>query len=234
MIKFIFRERLFSTAAAVALTGAFVSSALAHESRLANASTGKVQLSVGFHNEPAFFDGTTNGVDIYLYTYDQSCAAVGGSNPGDFVGAPIDVNGSNGDTVSLQTEVLILSKEKAYYPGQSGNPAILARQNISQVSPVQEELGTAGLYNSWFKPSTAAGGPASGNQPNGTNAGKAYGFHVFGKIHAGANSYQCAGTSSPLPIAARDATVDEYFVCGNGTRTPGDGSTCVEIPQVAP
>lgn len=228
-----FHEKTLSSAAAIGFMAALLSSAAAHETRLVNATTGKVQLSVGFHNEPAFFDGTTNGVDVFLYTYDEPCTAVGGSDPNDFVGAPIDIKGSNGDTVSLQAEVLLLSKEKPYYPGQSGNPTILTRTTITNISPLQEG-DTISLYDSWFKPSVAAGGPASGMLPDGTNAGKAYGFHIFGKVHAGANSYQCAGTSSPQPIAARNATIDEYFVCGNGTRTPGDGSTCVEIPQVAP
>ena len=227
------RRKMVALVGTMAMMGASLTSAVAHENRLVPASVNKVKMSVGFHFEPAFYDGTTNGVDVYLNTYDSSCTAVGGTDPTDFVGAAIDVNGPNGDTVSLQTEVLILSKEKPYYPGQSGNPSILERKTITNISPLQEVLSVS-FYNSWFRPSQAAGGPASGTLPDGTNAGKAYGFHIFGTVHAGVNSYQCAGTASPQPIAARDATIDEYFVCGNGTRTPGDGSTCVEIPQVAP
>ncbi|SFK58356.1 hypothetical protein SAMN05444581_11135 [Methylocapsa palsarum] len=216
-----------------ALTCSFLNPAMAHEDRLVPASVNKIQLSVGFHDEPAFF-GNTNGVDVYLYTYDKPCTDVGGSDPGDFVGAPVDVNGANGDAVDLKVDLLLLSKEKPYIPGQSGNPTILAQKTVTLVSPLEEDAFSIGLYNSWFKPSQAAGGSSSGGLPHGTNAGKAYGFHVYGAVHAGANTYQCQGTTAPLPIAARDATINQYFVCGNGTRTPGDGSTCVEIPQSAP
>jgi hypothetical protein len=227
------RGRILTFVGAAAMSGALLNPVHAHEDRLVAASTGKVQMSVGFHIEPALF-GTTNANDTFLFTYDKPCTDVGGTDPNDFVGAPIDVNGSNGDTVDLKVEVLILSKEKPYIPGQSGNPQILTSKKITDISPMQENSDTTGLYNSWFSPSQAAGGPASGLLPTGTNAGKAYGFHIYGTVHAGANSYQCAGTTSPLPIAARDATIDEYFVCGKGTRTPGDGHSCVEIPQKAP
>ncbi|WGJ15714.1 hypothetical protein QEV83_05490 [Methylocapsa sp. D3K7] len=227
------RCKILTFVGTFAMSWALQNPAHAHEDRLVTASTGKVQLSVGFHIEPALF-GTTNANDTFLYTYDKPCTDVGGTDPEDFVGAPIDVNGSNGDTVNLKVEVLILSKEKPYIPGHSGNPQILASKKITDISPLQENSDTTGLYNSWFVPSQPAGGPASGLLPSGTNAGNAYGFHIYGTVHAGANSYQCAGTASPLPIAARDATIDEYFVCGKGTRTPGDGHSCVEIPQKAP
>ena len=227
------RGKILTFVGTIAMTGALLNPALAHETRLVPASVGKVQMSVGFHIEPALL-GTTNANDTFLFTYDKPCTDVGGTDPNDFLGAPIDVNGTNGDTVALKVEVLILSKEKPYVPGHSGNPMILARKTITDISPMQENSDTVGLYNSWFSPSQAAGGPASGLLPTGINVGNAYGFHIYGTVHAGPNSYQCAGTPSPLPIAARDVTIDEFFVCGKGTRTPGDGHSCVEIPQQGP
>ena len=104
--------------------GALLNPALAHETRLVAASVGKVQMSVGFHIEPALL-GTTNANDTFLYTYDKPCTDVGGSDPNDFVGAPIDVNGPNGDTVNLKVERTYSEQGKALYSGtvrQSHDP----------------------------------------------------------------------------------------------------------------
>lgn len=212
---------------ALASSTALVGSALAHETRVLppTFSTGtNIRLTVGFHVEPAFED-SYNAVDVILYTYDGACA-----DPADFWGQFIDVNGTAGsadpDTVNLTVDALYL-KNQTPPTGSGGNVApagILKTLTITNASPLKEAFDDAGTYNSWFRPTN----------PGNSTTGGAYGFHVKGTVHAGPNSYQCQGDPAPHSLAARTVSIDSYFVCGNGSLTPGHSFNCVKAIQPFP
>ncbi len=215
--------------AALAATSVFaltsVATAFAHEVRILPATHGNVQLVVGFHIEPAFED-SFNAVDVILSTTDGLCPG-SGSN----LGQPIDVNGTASatkpDTVNLKVEALYLQKSVPPGGAPIGNivPAgIVKRLRITDSSPLDEAFGRPGTYNSYFRPT---------NPADGTNG--AYGFHVFGSVHAGPNSVTCPGSSTPHLLAARSAKIDSYFVCGAaGSLVPPDAFGCITAIQPFP
>jgi hypothetical protein len=201
------------------------SSAFAHEVRILPTSHGNIQLVVGFHVEPAFED-SFNAVDVILSTTDGICPG-SGSN----LGQPIDVNGTAGaqnpDTVNLKVEALYLQKSVPPGGAPIGNIApagIITKLRITDSSPLNEAFGRPGVYNSYFRPT---------NPGDGTNG--AYGFHIFGNVHAGPNSVTCPGSSTPHLLAARSLKIDTYFVCGvAGSLVPPDAFGCITPVQPFP
>jgi hypothetical protein len=206
---------------------ASIAPAFCHERRILPATPGNIQLVVGFHVEPAFED-SFNAVDVILSTYDGVCP---GPNSSTNLGQPIDVNGTvnapDPDTVNLKVETLYLYK--AVPPGGSpiGNvpPAgIEKRLQITDSSPLKEAFSGPGIYNSWFRPT---------HPGDGTNG--AYGYHVYGTVHAGPNSVTCPGSATPYKLAARTAKIDSYFVCSTaGSLVPPDAFGCVTAIQPFP
>src|SRR5579883_1017232 len=214
------KKNYFAAAACSALALLPFTKALAHEARILPADHGSIQLMAGFHVEPPFED-SFNAADVIVSTYDGMC-------PGS--GKAIDVNGTAGaadpDTVNLKVEALYLYK--AVRPGGApiGNipPAgIEKRLRITDASPLKELYNGPGTYNSWFRPTHPGDGMAG-----------AYGFHVYGTVHAGANSVTCPGGST-YQLAARTATIDSYFVCSSaGSLVPPDAFGCVTAIQPFP
>ncbi|WP_156898245.1 hypothetical protein [Methylocapsa acidiphila] len=220
-----FRKLAMTSAAVLAVNA--LASAYGHETRVlpATFALGKnIRLTVGFHVEPAFED-SFNAVDVILYTYDGACA-----DPSDFWGQVIDVSGTSTnadpDSVSLTVDALYL-KNQTQPTGAGGSVApvgIVKTLTITNASALKEAYGDAGTYNSWFRPT---------HEGNST-AGGAYGFHVKGTVHAGANSYQCSGDSAPHALAARTVNIDAYYVCGNGSLNPPHSFNCVAAIQPFP
>ncbi|SFK58089.1 hypothetical protein [Methylocapsa palsarum] len=213
--------------AAGALLGstAILGSAFAHESRVLPADKNSVRLTVGFHVEPAFED-SFNAIDVILYTYDKACPL----DKTDFYGNVIDTGGTKGnadpDTVNLKVDALYLNSQTPP-TGPNGNiapPGIIKSLTITNYSPLTEAYGDAGTYNSWLRPT----------HPGNTAKGGAYGFHVYGTVHAGPSSYKCEGDSAETPIAARTAKIDAYYVCGNGSFTPPHSFGCISAIQPFP
>ncbi|MGH6794935.1 MAG: hypothetical protein ACREDH_07005, partial [Methylocella sp.] len=193
------RGIIMSYKASMACTGAFaaaatlaginpIAPAFAHELRILPADHGKISLLVGFHVEPAFED-SFNAVDTILSTFDGACPA---PNASVSIGQPIDVDGTmaarDPDTVNLKVDALYL--KKAVRPtGPFGSIApigIEAKLTITDQSPLKEAFGNPGTYDSYFRPT----------HPGNATTGGAYGFHVYGKVHAGPNSFSCRGTKS--------------------------------------
>jgi hypothetical protein len=88
-----------------------------------------------------------------------------------------------------------------------------------------EGFRNPGTYNSSFRPS----------HPGNATTGGAYGFHVYGKIHAGPNSFSCPTDTRPRTLAARTATINTFFVCSAaGSLVPPDAFGCVEAIQPFP
>ena len=77
--------------------------------------------------------------------------------------------------------------------------------------------------------------PVSGDPDThpGDGTSGTYGYHVFGKVHAGQNTVTCPG-GTPQTLAARTATIDTYFVCGAGSLVPPDSFDCVTAVQPFP
>jgi hypothetical protein len=148
----------FSNSVAVAASSVLalgsVAPAFAHELRILPADHGKISLLAGFHVEPAFED-SFNAVDVILSTFDGSCPA---PNTSISIGQPIDADGTmtakDPDTVNLKVDALYL--KKAVRPtGPFGGIAptgIEAKLTITDGSPLAEEFGNPGTYNSWFRP----------------------------------------------------------------------------------
>ena len=165
-------------------------------------NTGKIQLVVGFHVEPAFED-SFNAVDVILSTFDGTCPA---PNASVTIGQPIDVDGTvtakDPDTVNLKVDALYL--KKAVPPtGPNGSIApagIEAKLTITDRSPLAEGFRNPGTYNSWFRPT----------HPGNATTGGAYGFHVYGKVHAGPNSFSCPGDTSPANARCKNRD-DQYL-----------------------
>lgn len=202
----------------------------AHEVRILPADHGNIRLVVGFHVEPAFEDNF-NAVDVILSTYDGTCPGVVGSDTAPVLGKPIDVNGTAGakdpDKVDLKVEAIYL--RTAVRPtGPHGSIApvgIEKRLRITDYSPLAEAFSTAGTYNSWFRPT----------HPGNATTGGAYGYHVYGTVHAGPNSITCPGTTTAHKLAARTAKIDTYFVCSAaGSLVPPDAFGCVTAAQPFP
>lgn len=216
-------------AATAALCLGSVAPARGHERRILPANHGSIQLIVGFHTEPAFED-TFSAVDVILNTYDGLCPGAGNSESPPIIGEPIDVNGTAGksdpDTVNLKVEALYLYK--AVPPGDPpvGDipPAAIERRlQITDSYPLKEAFSSAGTYNSYFRPT---------HPGDGTNG--AYGFHVYGTVHAGPNSATCP-SGSTYQLAARTATINSYFVCSAaGSLVPPDAFGCVKAIQPFP
>jgi hypothetical protein len=211
---------------AAAATLASIGPAFAHEVRILPADHGKIQLVVGFHVEPAFED-SFNAVDV-LSTFDGTCPA---PNASVNIGQPIDVDGTmaakDPDTVKLKVDALYL--KKAVPPtGPNGSIApagIEAKLTITDQSPLAEGFRNPGTYNSWFRPT----------HPGNATTGGAYGFHIYGWVHAGPNSFSCPGDAVPRPLAARTATINTFFVCSAaGSLVPPDAFGCVEAIQPFP
>ncbi|MGI8569658.1 MAG: hypothetical protein ACR2KT_11590 [Methylocella sp.] len=163
-----------------------IAPAFAHELRILPADHGKISLLVGFHVEPAFED-SFNAVDVILSTFDGACPA---PNKSVSIGQPIDADGTmaakDPDTVTLKVDALYL--KKAVRPtGPHGSIAptgIEATLTITDGSPLTEGFRNPGTYNSWSRPT----------HPGNATTGGAYGYHVYGKVHAGPNSFSCPGT----------------------------------------
>src|SRR5664279_3332425 len=222
------RNKSIAIAASSALASATMATALAHERRILPADHGRIQLVVGFHVEPAFEDNF-NAVDVILKTYDGACPVSGDPDTAPVLVQPIDVNGTasaaDPDTVNLKVEALYLSKAAPPGGAPIGNviPAgVQKKLLITAASPLKELFNSPGTYNSWFRP-THPGDGTSG----------AYGYHVFGKVHAGQNTVTCPG-GTPQTLAARTATIDTYFVCGAGSLVPPDSFGCVTAVQPFP
>jgi hypothetical protein len=212
---------------AAAATLAGIGLAFAHEVRILPADHGKIQLVVGFHVEPAFED-SFNAVDVILSTFDGTCPA---PNASVNIGQPIDVDGTmaakDPDTVKLKVDALYL--KKAVPPtGPNGSIApagIEAKLTITDRSPLAEGFRNPGTYNSWFRPT----------HPGNATTGGAYGFHIYGKVHAGPNSFSCPTDVTPRSLAARTATINTFFVCSAaGSLVPPDAFGCVEAIQPFP
>lgn len=214
-------------AAATSLAGIGIGPAFAHEVRILPANHGKIQLVVGFHVEPAFED-TFNAVDVILSTFDGTCPAPNASVD---IGQPIDTGGTatakDPDTVNLKVDALYLKKAvPPTGPGPNDTLAgIEAKLTITDGSPLKEAFSKAGTYNSWFRPT----------HPGNATTGGAYGFHVFGAVHAGPNSFSCPGDKTPRTLAARTAVINTFFVCSAaGSLVPPDAFGCVEAIQPFP
>ena len=203
--------------------------ALGHEARILPADHGSIRLVVGFHVEPAFED-SFNAVDVILSTFDGLCPGSSNSESPPIIGEPIDVNGtanaSDPDTVNLKVEALYLYK--AVPPGGApiGNIApagIQKRLQITDSFSLKEAFSSPGTYNSYFRPT---------HPGDGTNG--AYGYHIYGTVHAGPNSVTCPGGST-YQLVARTANIDSYFVCSAaGSLVPPDAFGCVTAIQPFP
>ncbi len=197
--------------------------AFAHEARtITDGAGGPVGVTIGFHVEPAFED-SFNAVDVILKSVDVNGCA--GKN----ISAPIDTGAPSApDLVNLQVDAIYL-RESARPGGSAASrintpPAgILKTRTITNESPLKPVYGTPGTYNSWFRPTHPGTGEASGG---------AYGFHVYGAINATAKTVACG--ASTYTLAARQITLDTYFVCGAaGTLTTG-AFGCVAAIQPFP
>jgi hypothetical protein len=195
--------------------------AAAHESRLIPASTGFIRLSVGFAAEPAWED-SYNGVDVILNSYDSACT----ETPRGYFGAPIDPAGTTSnatpDKVDLEVTVGYL---KASVPPTGPNGTIrpggiLKWLVLTDKSPLAAKFNTPGTFNTYFRP---------------THPG-VYGFRVRGTVSTGPKvSKNCPGHTAPVQLAARSATFDVYFVCGEaGSFSPPSHFNCVEAQQTFP
>lgn len=207
---------------AMVLSSSMLSSAVAHESRIVPASTGSIRVTVGFSSEPALED-SQNGLDLFLFTYDGKCK----KDPTDFYGNPIFNAAGTGDFVNLTADALYL-KNAAPPTGPSGStppPGIIKSLQITNKSPLSRVFNDPGHYRSFFRP-TNPGGPVTGG---------AYGFHVYGTVHAKASEYQCEGDPAPTKIPARWAKIDTYWVCSaKGSFTPPAAFGCVQALQPFP
>jgi len=105
-------------------------------------------------------------------------------------------------------------------PGPNDTLAgIEAKLTITDRSPLTEAFRDPGTYNSYFRPT----------HPGNAKTGGAYGFRVYGSVHAGPNSFLCPGDKTPRVLAERDATMNTYFVCSAaGSLVPPDAFGCVE------
>ncbi len=205
----------------LALAAAASAPALAHESRLIPASTGYIRLTIGFSTEPAWED-SLNGVDVILNTYDSACT----ETPRGYFGAPIDPDGTatsaTPDTVDLRVAALYL--EKSLPPtGPNGSVppgGILKWLIVTDKSPLEPKFGTPGTFSSFFRP---------------THPG-VYGFRIAGTVSSGPKvSTRCPGHTGEVSLAARSATFDVYFICGDeGSFTPPSRFHCVETQQAFP
>jgi hypothetical protein len=131
------------------------------------------------------------------------------------------------DTVKLKVDALYL--KKAVPPtGPNGSIApagIEAKLTITDRSPLTEAFRDPGTYNSWFRPT----------HPGNATTGGAYGFHIYGWVHAGPNSFSCPTDVTPRSLAARTATINTFFVCSAaGSLVPPDAFGCVEAIQPFP
>ncbi len=213
-----------SLAIAIALTPALHGFAQAHEGRMiTDAMTGKaIGLTVGWHVEPALEDGY-NAVDVILKQVDV--AACNGKD----VSVPIDTAASAGDTVDLNVDVIYL--RQSVRPGGSASSAkndppqgVISGLTITRTSPLKELFGAPGTYNSWFRPTH----PGSGDAGAG-----AYGFRVYGTVKATAKTVACEKDNYSL--AARQFTLDTWFVCGAvGSMSLGKSFSCVTTIQPFP
>ncbi len=216
-------------AAASVIALSSVAGAFAHERRILPSKPGNIQLVAGFHVEPPFED-TFNAVDVILKTFDGTCP---GSDPetGPLLGKPIDVSGTanakDPDTVNLKVEALYLAKSARPGDAPIGDippPGIKSRLRITDYSPLKEAFSAPGSYNSWFRPT---------NPGDGTRG--AYGFHIYGTVHAGPNTVTCPGSTKIFNLAARTARINTYFVCGAaGSLVPPDSFGCVTPIQPFP
>jgi hypothetical protein len=201
--------------------------ATAHETRYFPASSGQVRLAVGFHIEPAFED-SLNAIDVILSSFDGVCPA---PNANSVLAAPIDTGGaaasSDPDQVSLKVDALYLKSATPPGGGPLGTipPAgVQAQRTITDYSPLAELYGGPGTYNSWFRPT----------HPGNATTGGAYGFHVYGIVHAGPKTAACPG-ATPQTLPARTASIDAYFVCSAaGSLAPPHAFNCVQAIQPFP
>ncbi len=205
----------FAAAASLAGIGS-IAPAFAHELRILPGEHGKISLVVGFHVEPPFEDNF-NAVDVILSTFDGDCPA---PNASVSIGQPIDTGGTatakDPDTVNLTVQALYLLK--AVRPtgpfGSIAPTGIEAHLTVTDQSPLKEAFSNPGTYNSWFRPT----------HPGNATTGGAYGFHVYGKVHAGPNSFSCPGDKTPRTLAARTAAINTFsFVVSRAAslrRTP--------------
>jgi hypothetical protein len=203
-----------------------IAPAFAHELRILPANHGKISLLVGHHVEPAFED-SFNAVDVILSTFDGACPA---PNTSISIGQPIDADGTmaakDPDTVNLQVDALYLFKSVPP-TGPFGSIApvgIITQLTLTNQFPLQEAFSKPGTYDSYYRPT---------HPGNGTKG--AYGFHVYGTVHAGPNSFSCPTDTTPRTLAARTATINAYYVCGPaGSFTPPDNFGCVTAIQHFP
>jgi hypothetical protein len=145
------------------------------------------------------------------------------------IGQSIDADGtmaaSDPDTVNLQVDALYL-KKSVPPTGPFGSIApvgIITQLTLTNQFPLQEAFSSPGTYDSYYRPTH----PGDGTKG-------AYAFHVYGTVHAGPKSFSCPG-GSPIPLAARTATINAYYVCGPaGSFTPPDNFGCVTAIQHFP
>jgi hypothetical protein len=236
LLKWITNDRegsLMKVSSSVALAASSVlalgsvAPAFAHELRILPANHGKISLLVGHHVEPAFED-SFNAVDVILSTFDGACPA---PNTSVSIGQPIDADGTmaakDPDTVKLKVDALYL--KKAVRPtgpfGSIAPTGIEAKLTITDGSPLAEGFRNPGTYDSWFRPT----------HPGNATTGGAYGFHVYGTVHAGPNSFSCPGDKTPHLLAARTATINAYFVCSvAGSLAAPDNFGCLTAIQPFP
>lgn len=217
---------LGACAAALAMTTALSTPGFAHEERRIPGRGGLVSMFIGFAQEPAWED-SINGIDVFLTSFNGFCP-----NGEDAIESAIDVRGTRGladpDTVDLQVEALYL-KEVSKPRGALGTLpplGIVSRLKITDKSPLRQAFGASDQYNSRFRP-THPGNPTDGG---------AYGFRVYGTVHAGPKTVSCPGPFVPINLAPRTISVNHYFVCSRGGSldTTPRSFNCVDPLQAFP
>jgi len=213
-------------AASSALALGSIAPAFAHEPRILPGTGGQIRLVVGHHVEPAFED-SYNAVDVILSTFDGTCTSTTGTTVN--IGLPIDTGGTSTaidpDAVNLKVAALYL--KKAVPPtGPNGSIApvgIIAKMALTDAFPLGELFSSPGTYDSSYRPTHPGDGTTG-----------AYGFHIKGTVHAGSKVFTSC-TGDPIPLPARTAKIDTYFVCSvAGSLVPPDAFGCVTAIQPFP
>lgn len=101
-------------------------------------------------------------------------------------------------------DVVDLTVEVQYRAGEAFSSNTITSTLLDEKP--RKAFGTDNRYNAWFKP----------------NVNGAYAFHITGTISDASN-----------PVAG-PVTIDETFVCGQGSLVPNRGFNCVRDPQPFP